>query len=158
MIHLVGMADLKIATEENELRTFGLGSCVGLALYDAHARVAGLAHIMLPSSPGAAAPLHVAKYVNTAVPRLACLLIEQGAAKRRLCAKLAGGAQMFAASGIDLIRVGPRNVEAAQEALRTLGIPLVAADVGGRYGRTVTLECLTGKLWIRSVQCGEHCI
>ncbi len=158
MIHLVGMADLKIATEENELRTFGLGSCVGLALYDERAHIAGLAHIMLPTSPSAAPP-HVAKYVNTAVPRLASLLIEQGATKRRLCAKLAGGAQMFAmASGIDLIRVGPRNVEAAQEALRSLGIPLVAADVGGRYGRTVTLECLTGKLWIRSVQCGERCI
>lgn len=158
MIHHVGMAELKIATEEHALRTFGLGSCVGLALYDEVAHIAGLAHIMLPASP-TEAPHHVAKYVNTAVPRLASLMIEQGAAKRRIRAKLAGGAQMFATlSGVDLMRVGPRNVEATQEALRSLGVPLVASDVGGHYGRTITLECLTGKLWIRSVQHGEYCI
>lgn len=158
MIHNVGMADLKIATEEHALRTFGLGSCVGLALYDKKAQIAGMAHIMLPTSPSVA-PQHVAKYVNTAVPRLVSLLLEQGACKARLCAKLAGGAQMFAnTAALDLIRVGPRNVEATVEALRSLGIPLIASDVGGHYGRTITLECMTGRLWVRSVQHGEHCI
>lgn len=90
----VGMADLNVAGVEESLRTTGLGSCVGIALYDSYTKIAGLAHIMLPTSTNANEP-NRAKYANTAVPLLIELMEKKGANKRRLTAKLAGGAQMF---------------------------------------------------------------
>lgn len=46
----VGIADLKVAKAPNILRTAGLGSCVGVILYDVNKKIAGMAHIMLPDS------------------------------------------------------------------------------------------------------------
>ena len=45
---IVGMADLKAVKAPGALTTLGLGSCVGIALFDVKAQVAGLAHCMLP--------------------------------------------------------------------------------------------------------------
>ncbi len=46
----VGMAEYKIAKVPEILTTLGLGSCIGICLYDKQAKIAGLAHIMLPFS------------------------------------------------------------------------------------------------------------
>lgn len=62
---------------------------------------------------------------------------------------------MFAfAGGSDTMRIGPRNVEATKLALSRIGIPLVAEDTGGNYGRTVELNSENGSFSIRSVQFG----
>lgn len=44
----VGMADLKTAKAPNTLTTLGLGSCIGLTLYDPVTKIGGLVHYMLP--------------------------------------------------------------------------------------------------------------
>ncbi|RED66051.1 chemotaxis protein CheD [Cohnella lupini] len=152
----VGMADLNIADGGAMLRTTGLGSCVGLTLYDPHLKLGGMAHIMLPSSDIAReGQLNIAKYADTAVPELLQRMISKGAVTGRLLAKMAGGAQMFAfMGGTDTMRIGPRNVEATKLALERFEIPLVSEDTGGNYGRTVELNSLTGVFSIRSVQHG----
>ncbi|WP_027084326.1 chemotaxis protein CheD [Cohnella panacarvi] len=152
----VGMADLNVGTGGAIIRTTGLGSCVGLTLYDAQLKLGGMAHIMLPSSEIAReGQLNIAKYADTAVPELIEQLKRKGASIGRLVAKMAGGAQMFAfANGSDSMRIGPRNVEATKLALTQLGIPLIGEDTGGNYGRTVELDSGTGVFSIRSVQHG----
>ncbi|MFC5532478.1 chemotaxis protein CheD [Cohnella yongneupensis] len=152
----VGMADLNIAENGALLRTTGLGSCVGLTLYDTQLKLAGMAHIMLPTSEIAReGQLNIAKYADTAVPELIERLKNKGSVVSRLVAKMAGGAQMFAfAGGSDTMRIGPRNVEATKLALTQFGIPLIAEDTGGNYGRTVELDSQTGIFNIRSVQFG----
>jgi chemotaxis protein CheD len=152
----VGMADLNIAAGGAVLRTMGLGSCVGLTLYDPFIKLGGMAHIMLPSSEIAReGQFNTAKYADTAIPELIKLMTNNGAVARRLAAKLAGGAQMFAfAAGGDSMRIGPRNVEAAKLALEKFGVPLAAEDTGGNYGRTVELDTRSGVYSIRSVQFG----
>ncbi|WP_281887595.1 chemotaxis protein CheD [Paenibacillus sp. YYML68] len=152
----VGMADLNVVSKTGVLKTTGLGSCVGLTLYDAKVKVAGMAHIMLPSSDIAKeGSLNVAKYADTAIPEMIRRMESLGAVLRRLEAKLAGGAQMFAfGSQSDTMRIGPRNVEASKEILARLSIPLLAEDTGANYGRTIEFDCETGKLSIRSVQNG----
>ncbi|RUS46352.1 chemotaxis protein CheD [Cohnella sp. AR92] len=152
----VGMADLNVASGGAVLKTTGLGSCVGLTLFDPDRTVAGMAHIMLPSSEIAReGQLNIAKYADTAIPELLRRLLELGANKRRLVAKLAGGAQMFAfAGGGDSMRIGPRNVESTKLALGSMGIPIVAEDTGGNFGRTVELNSQSGIFVIRSVQHG----
>lgn len=152
----VGMADLNVTSNPNSIRTTGLGSCVGLTLYDPHLKLAGMAHVMLPSSSIAReGQLNIAKYADTALPELLERMLKLGAERRRLIAKMAGGAQMFAFAGSgDTMRIGPRNVESCKEMLVHLGIPLIAEDTGGNYGRTIELDCETGVLNIRSVQKG----
>ncbi|ADO56087.1 chemotaxis protein CheD [Paenibacillus jamilae] len=152
----VGMADLNVTSNPNSIRTTGLGSCVGLTLYDPHLKLAGMAHVMLPSSDIAReGQLNIAKYADTALPELLERMLKLGAERRRLIAKMAGGAQMFAFAGSgDTMRIGPRNVESCKEMLVDLGIPLIAEDTGGNYGRTIELNSETGVLNIRSVQKG----
>ena len=151
----VGMADWKIARSGDVLKTTGLGSCVGLTLYDNAARIAGMAHIMLPSSEIAREErFNRAKYADTALPDMLEAMIAAGASLRRLVAKLAGGAQMFAFAGQDTMRIGPRNVETCKMMLESLDIPLVAEDTGANYGRTIELDSTTGVLTIRSIQYG----
>lgn len=153
----VGIAEAALARSGQRIRTAGLGSCVGVVLYDPEAAIAGLAHVMLPSPPGPE-PVNTAKYGSTAIPWLAEQLRAHGANLRRLCAKLAGGAQMFAPSRSDLLRVGPRNVEAVLSALDTLGVPVVAQDTGGHVGRTIEFDVSTGALSVRTARGAAYTI
>ncbi|MFC4103544.1 chemotaxis protein CheD [Paenibacillus xanthanilyticus] len=152
----VGMADLNIALGGQVLKTTGLGSCVGLTLFDEKSKVAGMAHVMLPSSDIAReSTLNIAKYADTAIPELIERMKQAGAMTGRLKAKMAGGAQMFAfSSQSDTMRIGPRNVESCKAALSKLSIPLIAEDTGGNFGRTIEFSSATGILVIRSVQFG----
>ena len=152
----VGMADINVVADSGVLKTTGLGSCVGLSLYDSFNKIAGMAHIMLPSSDIARIDsLNTAKYADTAIPELIARMKQLGVNKNRLEAKIAGGAQMFVFSQqTDTMRIGPRNVEACTEILNQLSIPIVASDTGGNYGRTIEFYSDSGKLVVRSVQRG----
>ncbi|HEY8342151.1 MAG TPA: chemotaxis protein CheD [Calditerricola sp.] len=152
----VGMADLQVARAPDRLVTVGLGSCVAVCVYDPAAKVAGLAHIMLPSSDLARGEAtNVGKYADTAIPALLSRMEAWGGLKRRFVAKLAGGAQMFAvAAGNPALRIGERNVAACKDLLAEHGIPIIAEDTGGTSGRTVEFDSETGKLVIRTVQKG----
>ncbi|MEK3882161.1 chemotaxis protein CheD [Paenibacillus sp. PL2-23] len=151
----VGMADLNIAVEGAVLKTTGLGSCVGLTLFDPKCKVAGMAHVMLPSSSIAReSQINVAKYADTAIPELLDRMLAVGARIERMEAKMAGGAQMFAMGGSDTLRIGPRNVDSCIEMLERFRIPIRGQDTGGNYGRTVEFDSVKGILFIRSVQFG----
>ncbi|WP_210363841.1 chemotaxis protein CheD [Bacillus sp. REN3] len=153
----VGIADLNTVTSPDLIRTTGLGSCVGVVLYDQTKGVAGLAHVMLPdSSLLRSGSLNKAKYADTAVKELYSHLLKLGSRHPALKAKLAGGAQMFQFAGSnDMMRIGPRNVEAVLHELKKLGIPVVAKDVGGNNGRTIEFDPKTGLMQIRTVNKGN---
>lgn len=152
----VGMADLNIATNGELLKTTGLGSCVGVTIFDPKNHLAGMAHIMLPSSSIAReVPINVAKYADTAIPTLIEKLLASGATMSYLKAKMAGGSQMFSLPGqTDTLRIGPRNVESSTQLLHEYKIPLLSSDTGGNFGRTIEFNIASGMLSIRSVQFG----
>ncbi|MDY0405866.1 chemotaxis protein CheD [Virgibacillus sp. 179-BFC.A HS] len=156
----VGIGDLKIAHAPNAIRTTGLGSCVGVVVYDLPKKIAGLAHVMLPDSQLARnLNVNMMKYADTAIDMLIAQLIENGARKFALQAKMAGGAQMFQFSEkADTMRIGPRNAEAVEKKLVMHHIPIVAADLGGNCGRTIEFDTETGQLLIRTVSKGEKII
>lgn len=155
----VGIAELKAAKAPVNLLSAGLGSCVGICLYDPHSKVGGLAHVMLPDSSQSKNAPNKAKFADTAVPALISEMLKLGASKSKIIAKIAGGAQMFVFSNAsDVMRIGERNVEAVKKALAKEGIPIVAQDTGGNYGRTIELCTSTGKLYIRTIEHGEKII
>lgn len=152
----VGIADLKFAKHPDNLRTSGLGSCVGVVIYDATLKIAGMAHVMLPDSSSARQEqLNLHKYADTALPILVDTLLKQGAKKHALKAKIAGGAQMFAFSASnDMLRVGLRNAEAVKAFLNNSRIPIVSEDIHGSSGRTIEFSTETQMLNIRTVNKG----
>lgn len=149
----VGIADMKIVKAPEKIRTSGLGSCVGVVIYDTQKKIAGLAHIMLPDSSFAKAnTMNIAKFADTALEKLTNDLLLIGASRFRLKAKIAGGAQMFHFhTQNEQMRIGPRNVEAVKNELEKLGIPLVAEDTGGSSGRTIEFNPETFLLQIKTV-------
>lgn len=148
----VGMADLKTCASPDGLTTLGLGSCIGIAVVDPITKIGGLAHIMLPDSTAIKENSNRAKFADTGIADLVQQMVDKGASKSRMVAKIAGGAQMFAfSSNSELLRVGERNAEATKEKLKELGIRLLAEDTGDCYGRTVIFYPETGDFVIKSV-------
>jgi len=132
--------------------TLGLGSCVAIMLHDPQACAGAMAHVLLPSPHLARDTTNAAKFPETAVPLLVERLKQLGAEPRRLVAKLAGGASMFAALMMPgTVQMGERNIVAARDALRLAGIPLAREAVGGGAGRSVRFHVSDGRVEIRSV-------
>lgn len=147
----VGMADLNICHAPDAITTLGLGSCVGVALYDKTTKIAGLVHVMLPDSTKVRQNQNRAKFADTVLIML--IVAGKGMAQKKVrLRKIAGGAQMFAfSSNNDMLRVGERNVEAVKEKLKSIGIRILAEDTGLNYGRTVEFYPETGDFVIKSV-------
>lgn len=154
----VGMADFKTAVAPILLLTAGLGSCIGICVHDPILKVGGMAHIMLPTANGSLGG-NPAKYADTALELLVRDILSMGASKSRLRAKMAGGAQMFSFPGKPpVLKIGDRNSEAVEQELKRHGIPLLVADVGGSFGRTIHFNVGTGDLHIRTINHGEKVV
>lgn len=148
----VGMADMNLCHAPDAITTLGLGSCVGVVLYDSNTKIAGLVHVMLPDSTKIKNNENLAKFADTGIEEMVRQVVGAGASRAALKAKIAGGAQMFAFSAEnDLLRVGARNVEAVKEKLSALRIPIVAEDTGKSYGRTIEFYPESGELLVKAV-------
>ena len=161
----MGETRLARATDPR-LQACGMGSCVGLCLYDAAARIAVLVHVVLPQlpppSPLAARRLNhpAGKCADTAIPFALGEIVRAGGSLGHVQAALVGGAQIFTGAGGDAapsrLEIGTRNVLAVKEELARQGIPIEAEDTGGRFGRTATLDPATGDVFVRPVGLGER--
>lgn len=148
----VGIADLNLVLDPGAIMTIGLGSCIGIALYDKMLKVAGLAHIMLPDSTQFKNATNPMKFADLAIPILIEKMETQGCKKRNLTAKIAGGASMFNFSDKSIISdIGKRNSDAVKKALKDATIPIVAEDIGGNKGRTMIFYTEDGKVVLKVV-------
>ncbi|MFB6122835.1 MAG: chemotaxis protein CheD [Haloferacaceae archaeon] len=148
----VGIADWAVTDAGATLSTSGLGSCLGVALYDDVAGVAGLVHVMLPEAdPSAENP---AKFTDSGIELLLREVVAAGASFDDVVAKLAGGSRMFEFDS-QARSIGERNVAVARETLELEGVPLVAEDVGGDYGRSLRLSGASGDLVVKSATAGD---
>jgi chemotaxis protein CheD len=155
----VGLGELKVGTRPDQvLVCYGLGSCIGLSLYDPVARVGVMVHVVLPdSSLNRGHQLQPGKFADTAVPAAIAGAVQHGAVKSRLIARMAGGARMLNVVGAgSKLDIGSRNVEAVRAALQQHQIRLAAEDTGGTYGRTLQLHVDTGRLLVSTVGRGER--
>ena len=155
----VGMADYKICRAPQKISTLGLGSCLGVVLYDKTTKICGMAHVMMPDSTKISKNSNRMKFVDTCLPDMYDEMIRAGAKKTGIIAKLAGGAKMFSyQSNNHFLNIGEQNVTAVHKLLEEWKIPIVAEDVGSNYGRTIELDTVTGELSIKSVGVGDSVI
>ncbi len=156
MVIKVGIADLNVGKAPQKLVTIGLGSCIGVTIYDPISKVGGMAHVMLPDSTTVKNNDNIAKFADTGVRDLYTKVQRKGGDPANFVAKMAGGAQMFRFSNqSDSVRVGDKNILAVKKALRELGVPVRASDVGDSYGRTVEFDLETGILLVKTIGKGE---
>ena len=150
---VLGMADLMVMPAPVKLVTLGLGSCIGLVVFDTYAKVAGMAHIMLPDSRGLRGSEKVGKFADTAVPAIVEEMLKKGATRSHIKAKIAGGAQMFSLPGAsaDFLTVGSKNVAETKAKLLKMGIALIASDTGGNKGRTIEFSTSNWMLKVKTL-------
>jgi chemotaxis protein CheD len=151
----VGIADMNTSSAPDKIITVGLGSCIGIAIYDKARALGGLAHIMLPDSTQFNNVKNPLKFADLAIPLLIDEMEKLGASRRNLKAKIAGGASMFNFSDKSMIMdIGNRNSEAVKNSLKKYSIPILGEDVGGNKGRTMILNISDGIVQIKTVGMG----
>lgn len=151
----VGIADMKIVSFPNRIITVGLGSCIGIALFDKNKAIGGLVHIMLPDSSQFTNVKNPIKFANLAIPCLINEMEKLGCIKRGIKAKIAGGASMFNFSDKSItMDIGNRNIISVKNTLVNLNIPIISEDVGGNKGRTMIFDTQNGLVTIKTVGLG----
>ncbi|MEO8539354.1 MAG: chemotaxis protein CheD, partial [bacterium] len=116
----IGIGQLAITKDPNDLLVaYGLGSCIGVSCYDPQAKVAGMAHILLPNSDGKRADdREPARFADIGIDLLLGRLVAAGATPRRIIVKLAGGAAVLGPANAEKFKIGERNAEAIKERLK----------------------------------------
>jgi chemotaxis protein CheD len=146
---MVRMGELSVSrTPGHVLASIGLGSCIGVVLIDTARPLAGLAHVVLPSSADGSAGA-LAKFADRAVPALIEQMTLLGAGRTRLDAVLVSGAHMFGFDSESSLDIGRRNEQAARDALAQAGLFVRAAATGGNKGRTVRVHVESGLVTIK---------
>jgi chemotaxis protein CheD len=150
------MSEIVVSQTPDLLMTLGLGSCVGVCIYDSLLKIGGMAHVMLPDSSMSKEVTNRGKYADTAVPVLVEKMQQMGALKNRMIVKIAGGAQMFAYSGMDhKMQIGPRNVLAVEKSINSIGLRISGKSVGGNLGRSIYMDLATGEVKVRMLNSPE---
>jgi chemotaxis protein CheD len=130
---------------EDIVITTTLGSCIAACLWDRQARLGGMNHFMLPGEAGALA--EAGRYGVEAMERLVRTLVQKGASRKTLEAKVFGGAALIQGPGS--LHVGERNTQFVLDYLRAHAIPLVSQDVLGHSPRKVCFFPQTGRVMVR---------
>ncbi len=144
----VGIGDLSVATGEKEIKTYALGSCVALVVWDSALKAGGMVHIALPESQ---INLDKAKekpgyFADTGCPLLFSELKRLGANRKTCWVKMIGGSSILDEN--NTFDIGRRNALAVKKYLWKIGLALTSEDCGGNISRTVSLLVPTGELAI----------
>ncbi len=142
-------------TEKNELIGTLLGSCVSVCLHDSENCVAGMNHFMLPGRIRSDGFLNddYTKYGITAIDKIINGMLEKGANRKNLTAKIFGGGSILDLSGSDGRRntIPSDNIRIAKIILEIEDIPILSTDVGSNYTRKIIFDAHTGKVYLRRI-------
>ncbi len=152
----VGIGEYAITTDETLLTIHGLGSCVGISLFEKELKISALIHILLPDSTRKKKILQFpGKYASSAIDMVVSQIEQKGGKKENITAKIAGGAHMFSfSSPHEKISIGDKNIKAVKEKLSELNIELLGEDVGGSHGRSMIVNPISGTVIIKTIQHG----
>ncbi len=136
---------------EDVIKTFALGSCVGVVLYSPLLHAAGMVHVALPDSSLDREKAHKKPgyFADTGIPLLLEEMKKLGVyGNGSLVVKLMGGANVM--DNNNVFNIGKRNVLSIRKHLWQNRLAPHGEDVGGSYSRTVWIEVGTGKVCLSS--------
>jgi len=154
MRHDVGIGDIRVAPSGEEIKTYALGSCVALVVWDRVVKSGGMIHIALPDGQinPEKAKQKPGYFADTGLPVLFAELKRVGANRNSCWVKLVGGASILDEN--NTFDIGRRNTLAVKKYLWKIGLALTSEDTGGTISRTVSLSVATGELKITN---GNQC-
>jgi len=156
---MVGIGELQISKEESTFHCIGLGSCIAACIVDPEAKVSGVAHFMLPMAFENGLGDRPAKFVDTGLPHFIDQIEKAGGSRSRLKAALVGGAQVLHGKTVSsTMEFGARNAQALRELLASFEIPIVATDLGGNQGRSMTYDSRSGNITVRTAALPDRLI
>jgi chemotaxis protein CheD len=135
-------------TQEQEMITTVLGSCVAACIFDPTTGFGGMNHFMLPGDPSGGEDDLSARYGLFAMESLINEILKCGCAKQNLRVKLFGGGQIIE----NMSDVGKKNVHFAKTFVYAEGLELVGSDVGLIYPRKVNFFPATGKVMVKRLR------
>lgn len=149
----VGIGEYKVSNNiEDIIKTYALGSCVAVIMYDRFRKVAGMIHVALPDSN-----LNLQKagmlpgyFVNSGLPVLLKEMQKKGAILKKTWIKITGGSNLMDSD--NRFDIGRRNVAAIKRHLWKNGFGVIKQDTGGKISRTVSVVVNTGEVRI----CNSH--
>ncbi len=145
----VGIGEYKITSRAGDfLKTYGLGSCVAVMVYDKVNKMGGLIHIALPDSridpeKAVARPSY---FADTGLAEMFNDISSRGTSRRDVWIKIAGGASIMDAE--KRFDIGRRNALAVKKWLWKNRFGVLKEDIGGTGSRTVTFGVDDGDILI----------
>ncbi|MFN2268650.1 MAG: chemotaxis protein CheD, partial [Desulfonatronovibrio sp.] len=127
-----------------------LGSCVAVCLYDPYQGIGGMNHILLPGKADLDKFDVSARYGVNAMELLINRMMSLGVDRRRLVAKVFGGAHMISSISKEN-GVGDKNVTFAMDFLKRENIRLVSSDVGKKDSRKILFCTDSGDVYLKRV-------
>ena len=138
--HIV-QGEYKVSDDPSVVVSTLLGSCVAACIRDPLAGIGGMNHFLLPGEDGRSHEREAERYGDYLMELLVNGLMQRGAHRDRLEAKLFGGARMMRG----LSDIGMKNAEFAERYLKYEGIKLVGKDLGGQQGRRIQYWPVSGR-------------
>ena len=152
----IGIGELKVSNATGDiLRSYGLGSCIGLVVLAPRQRTVGMLHVALPESK---INLQLAKdqpgmFADTGIPFLLQEMERFGCSISDMVIKIAGGASVMDPGAT--FEIGKRNILAVKKTLWRYRLGPVAEDVGDVISRTMSVSVDTGIVTVSSPRKGE---
>lgn len=141
-IKYLKQGELAIVSGDTKVFTI-LGSCVAVVLWDEQSKIGGVNHFLLPNWNNKGVP--DVRYGDVAITELHDKTILSGAVRRRLVAKIYGGASLLKLENVGF-NIGFRNIEIAKQKLKELNIKIVEEITGGNSGRKILFDPITGNV------------
>ena len=138
-------------TDSNKIIYTVLGSCISVCLKDEHAGIAGMNHFLLPDPPNIEKKelTDSGRYGIHAMELLIGEMLQRGAAKKRLKAKVFGGGHIIKSI---INTVSTCNIDFAFQFLNIQRIPITAHDIGGILGRKITFFTEENKVYVEKIK------
>lgn len=140
--HALNLGDFIVTKDPFSIACYGLGSCVGLFIYDRVNKISAAAHVVLSDE----LEKHTTYNAKTAFEKLIEEIEKIGGNRNALRAKIVGGANLFNTG----FNTGERNVNALRKLILENNIYLAGHDVGGNKSRTARFNTLNGDLSVSS--------
>ena len=141
----ISQGEEAIGTSDDDVISTILGSCVAVCLWDPLAKIGGMNHLLVPYQKQNGLD---ATTGAVAIEQLINRMIHHGAMRKRLRAKVFGGANMRSGNS----DIGGRNAEFVRNYLQVEGIPCEAESLGGILARNIQFKPATGEVTQKFVQ------
>jgi chemotaxis protein CheD len=141
MVRIVGFGEYVVSDNPDDiLKTFALGSCIGITMYCKNPLAMGMAHIVLPTSrPEDDFRKNPGQFADTAVEVLLFkMCVVYGCKLKDLEIKLFGGAQTF--SGNRVLSIGRQNYLSVKRSLTSYRLSWDEVEIGDVCYRNVFLN------------------